>query len=1020
MLLLTITFSFLHGQNVDVKKLIHSYNLDPERARISVNSLALIDRKNWDNVDLLLFDYYQCIIDSEWCENLDFVHPNVELNISTVYQLVAQASQAFKTQDFGRTQFCLNKAAPLVSQINDTHWRIKSEFFKIKSTVAFYTENYNSAISDIKTALSIKSGYPISRIEKANDLNNLAFTYNGVDLPDSTEYYLEEAMDLMLTEVDSVSNNFIKLYTNYAYGILRQNDFERALTHYRTILRLSTNEQLDIPYQVFFCYQDIATIYASLLEDDLAIKYYEKALQFFKSKISEVDRELITIYESMVIFYIDRDLPHKAMEYAVEMERLAPLIYEEELNSGLGYALLSKAKVLYKQGEFTESEKVIQQLKLVWQDEYNNKKHSNWAFVNLISAQNALGLGQYNEALNLTKEAKSAMQGFWKINHRELVNSKLVEIEALIKLKDEQASAAAIASFENDYLPNGKIAYPNIQFSIASFLQLQMSHLQTFNDELGMSFPKFEIKINKVYYQSLASTGDQLTKLQITKSFKKLYDEAIKFCFTQFQNDGDEKWVEFGIQAMETSKNLRFRENLIRANLNNFKNVPSHILDTLGSFELKISKLKSSLDLENDILLRDDLLSRYERRKNEFDIFLQSLKQEFPDFFQLFYDAPTLDFAAMKKKLKDRGIDLVAFHYSNDNLYRVLLTSSQMKIDTINREKSNQYALEYLKTISSHESMDYIMNGQLIYDVIFQGIELSDDLMVLRDGMLAKIPFEAFVDDAEEFLLTNHRINYLNSLFELNHYSNERASQILAFVPGFFDEMKSTDSNNRFLPQPHAVKLGDKLKSKYSGLFLFDQQATDAAFVKQVQDYDVLHLTTHFKLDNKRPLQSELYFVPEESQQTDGILTLSELFAIPMNAKLAVLIACETGTGYYEEGEGLISLAKAFSFAGCPSSVMSLWEIDEKNSVQIIELFYDQLEKTKSTVSSLRNAKLEYLNSSHDDLQHPYYWSGITLLGPDMHIHLKTKIGGEAWLGFIASSLLLILFWFGFKKFRAT
>jgi CHAT domain-containing protein len=100
-----------------------------------------------------------------------------------------------------------------------------------------------------------------------------------------------------------------------------------------------------------------------------------------------------------------------------------------------------------------------------------------------------------------------------------------------------------------------------------------------------------------------------------------------------------------------------------------------------------------------------------------------------------------------------------------------------------------------------------------------------------------------------------------------------------------------------------------------------------------------------------------------------------------LNARLAVLSACETGTGMLQKGEGVMSMARAFVYAGCPSIVMTLWQVEDKSGVKIMENFYYYLSKGKRKDVALRMAKLNHLESSDPLTSHPHYWLGYVNIG---------------------------------------
>ena len=66
---------------------------------------------------------------------------------------------------------------------------------------------------------------------------------------------------------------------------------------------------------------------------------------------------------------------------------------------------------------------------------------------------------------------------------------------------------------------------------------------------------------------------------------------------------------------------------------------------------------------------------------------------------------------------------------------------------------------------------------------------------------------------------------------------------------------------------------------------------------------------------------------PMKNTTEDGWLNTSEIYNMQLNARMAVLSACNTGSGKLQKGEGVMSLARGFLYAGCPSIIMTLWEV---------------------------------------------------------------------------------------------
>ncbi len=113
----------------------------------------------------------------------------------------------------------------------------------------------------------------------------------------------------------------------------------------------------------------------------------------------------------------------------------------------------------------------------------------------------------------------------------------------------------------------------------------------------------------------------------------------------------------------------------------------------------------------------------------------------------------------------------------------------------------------------------------------------------------------------------------------------------------------------------------------------------------------------------------------------DGILTALEASSLDLaGTQLVVLSACETGLGATSDGDGVYGLRRAFTIAGAESQLMSLWQVDDTGTSELMQLFYQNLiEKKQGRSEALRNAQLELLNTG--TYQHPYYWSSFIFSG---------------------------------------
>jgi CHAT domain-containing protein len=174
----------------------------------------------------------------------------------------------------------------------------------------------------------------------------------------------------------------------------------------------------------------------------------------------------------------------------------------------------------------------------------------------------------------------------------------------------------------------------------------------------------------------------------------------------------------------------------------------------------------------------------------------------------------------------------------------------------------------------------------------------------------------------------------------------------------------------------------EEINHLFTGQSHIGNLATEAAFKSEASKHSILHLAMHAHTSDENPMYSRLIFQQGASEGgEDGMLYAYELYNMNLQAELAVLSACETGTGKLQNGEGIMSLSRAFKYAGCPNIVMSLWQADDASTKDIMVQFYQNLKLGKGKAGALRHAKMEYLKNSEMNKSHPFYWATFVLAG---------------------------------------
>jgi len=253
------------------------------------------------------------------------------------------------------------------------------------------------------------------------------------------------------------------------------------------------------------------------------------------------------------------------------------------------------------------------------------------------------------------------------------------------------------------------------------------------------------------------------------------------------------------------------------------------------------------------------------------------------------------------------------------------------------------------------------------------------------------------------------------------NYSND----FIAFAPEFNDQMKEnykftiSDSVNidntylTLLPQPFTADLVKESSKLFDGSSFTNENASKQVFTRQAKEHKIIHIGTHAESNNISPELSRLIFaktINDTISSEDNSLYTYEIYNQNLSSNLAILTACETGKPTHQAGEGMISLAHAFNYAGSESILTSLWKIDEKSSPQIIENFYSYIKKGLPKDEALQKAKLDYIATAKGRTLAPQYWAGLVLIGDTAPINLQTSSNFVFWLmGMLLIILIVVL-----------
>ncbi|MCB9183345.1 MAG: CHAT domain-containing protein [Flavobacteriales bacterium] len=514
--------------------------------------------------------------------------------------------------------------------------------------------------------------------------------------------------------------------------------------------------------------------------------------------------------------------------------------------------------------------------------------------------------------------------------------------------------------------------------------------------------------------------SDEASKLLLIGAQKRLFNLAIDLAYEAY-SAGDQSAIDRFLMLSEADRTILLKQRLNAFAGIRFSGVPDSIF-------AKEQELLAALDLDADDPASATELQTHERA---YAGFLAKLENEYPAYHRLRYGEATIRLDELRTRLLKPGRRIISYARTDSALYALVIGASDarlMKLPATGLKSAVQVLHE---AIAARDPSGYARAaaslGSMVYDPL-KDLVGSDELLIIPDGELHIVNFEVLPSDRpssggarDHLLIERHAIAYLLSATTAVQFADlvkGRSTGTLALAPGFADEMKqaylasvkdSTLLDRRFLRlvrQPFALRTAEDLARTMHAELMLGSAASEPAFRSSAARYGILHLGTHAEMNAASPMYSRLVLSkdgPGTDPDADGYLHAYEIYELDLRAQLAVLTACETGTGL-NDGEGVRSLGYSFAYAGCPSLVMSLWSIDEKTSSEIIARFYEYLADGMPKHEALRKAKLGYLESASDELRQPYYWAGLILVGDVEPVSTE-----RAWWPWLLVGLMVIL-----------
>lgn len=592
--------------------------------------------------------------------------------------------------------------------------------------------------------------------------------------------------------------------------------------------------------------------------------------------------------------------------------------------------------------------------------------------------------------------------------------------ESLLFFKDNKFKAKTLTdSIQNEYRKpralfiNAKSKYHLKDIKDISFLASLLTQIKE-----GVSI----LERRKI----IIKTPEDLSLL--IEENNSLFDFAKQIILDLYEKTKNEIYIQDLISMHESSIYNRIRSRLNIRNNIAFNDIPKKVIErekhlkTLLNTSLKSSK---------------NTIEGYIETSNNWNLFLDSLKLAYPKYYKMRYATIEEPLNNLQKNIQE-NTTVVRYLFIEKQLYAIIINENEKKILKINSDNLK----ESINTLAENQ-YDFKVTSTLLhklYRQLWQPFETditTKNVIIIPDAELFNLSFEtltpkkieSFNELAINSLLAKYSVSYNYSLLLLddNRKTINYTNDFIAFAPEFNDKMKNdykiavTDSlvldksYLTLLPQPFSVDLAKEYSKLFNGNSFLNEKASKQLFTNEAKEHKIIHIGTHAESNNVSPELSRLIFAKNTSGEDNSLYTY-EIYNQNLSSNLAILTACETGKPSYQAGEGMISLAHAFNYAGSESILTSLWKIDEQSSSKIIENFYNYIKKGLPKDEALQKAKLDYISNAEGRTISPQYWAGLVLIGDTTAIDINTSLN-IIWYLFTLLLIIIVLVYI-IKKYK--
>ncbi|MBK8502436.1 MAG: CHAT domain-containing protein [Saprospiraceae bacterium] len=624
-------------------------------------------------------------------------------------------------------------------------------------------------------------------------------------------------------------------------------------------------------------------------------------------------------------------------------------------------------------------------------------------------------LGQIDSALAYSNHALRLMRQYYSPDYPD----QLLPLSTLTETyyKDQQlARADSMSRISIDFLKTlgWSVEDPHGDYFLTDALNLLATSVQInhalFEESQEIQQLKASVEIGKAYMATIDYAYDGILNSGSRDIFKeksrKIFSLAIDDLLKLYHLTSEPYWLDLAFNYIEKYKSIELLQVAQKDKIQEHRDF-KQLNEEQSILKDSVYLLEKALVTSNDSEDRRSLNLALEKLYN----WRQLVKASHPRYHDLINHPEPLTITDVQQTLLSHDRSILSYHVAENDLYLLAINQSEARFEKIAvnapisqmiedlRDNVFAYHLSGQKSeqLYSLKTEQFIESSFSLYEILIGPVNdfLKERVLVIPDKSLGYLPFDLLLAErpsnifqfkTHDYLLKHHAFSYCYSVYlalEMQRKPHADNQRLLAVAPSFSLSKSKPEELYALRSSLNHLKFNlteaESVLGQFPGIGLSGIDATKTQFLKQSNNFGMIHLATHGKANDGEGDFSYLAF--SNLADTDFRLYANEIYSLDLQSELVTLSACESGLGELQSSEGIISLARAFSFAGAKSIVSTLWSVDDQSTVDLMTGFYQNLSRSNTKDIALQQAKITYLNQVDHVDAHPFFWSAFVAVG---------------------------------------